>query len=617
MTQTATSPQRKPILDEASFQQLLAAAYVLQEHNDRLRGKEVQADFAKNLSAIVETQRLIQTLQLDLEAAAKLVAERIRQITNASGAAIGIIEKGELAYRAATGSAAAEAGTRVALGLSLSAECLSQGNAVNYPDALATSHTRAELFRDREVKSFIAVPVYHAGQVAGVLELRFAGVKSFREADLRTAELMAGLLSEAMATAARMKWKDALASERQSMLEALERIKPQLERLGAESPASSASSQPPLREPLPAKTTTPQLTAKSDSSRADATVACAVCGSEFSEKNESFCGICGTARPAIDILSAIQDREIDNVAILSAPEVRNHTASPIITPYESDSAGNGHQRWDVIKDPLAGRKPDTLPASLQELIELSAIQQNAATRLEKHFENHEASFTPPERDFFARRSELRSTNQLQDSIASAASGQAAVGSAATVANEEQALRIVPVELAPASFSPPGGELQPSPWGSARRTQEWLDTVRTRRGPTAEWMGRQWQRRRANIYIGIAALILAIVISRWGIGSSSTAIAGNTSPVVTGRHQAPPGPTLTPFEKLLVSIGLAEAPPTPVYMGNPDTQVWVDVHTALYHCPGSELFGKTPDGRLSTQRDAQQDQFEPANRKACP
>ena len=616
MTQTATSPQRKPILDEASFQQLLAAAYVLQEHNDRLRGKEVHADFAKNLSAIVETQRLIQTLQLDLEDATKLVAERIRQITNASGAAIGIIEKSELVYRAATGSAAGEVGTRVAPGSSLSAECLSQGNAVNYPDALATSHPRAELFRDREVKSFLAVPVYHAGQVAGVLELRFAGVKAFRESDLRTAELMAGLLSEAMATAARMKWKHALASERQSMLEALERIKPQLERLSAESPASSASSRSPVHGPLPTKTTTPQVTAKSDSSRADATLACAVCGSEFSDNNESFCGICGTARPAIDVLSAI-DRETDDVAILSAPDLRDNTASPIITPYESDSPGNGHQPWDVIKDPLAGGKSDGLPASLQELIELSAIQQNAATRLEKHFENHEASFTPPERDFFARRSELRSTNQLQDSISSAVSTQAAVGSAATAADEEQALRIVPVELAPASFSPPGGELQPSPWGSARRTQEWLETVRTRRGPTAEWMGRQWQRRRANIYIGIAALILAIVISRWGIGSSSTAIAGNTAPVATGRQQAPPAPTLTPFEKLLVSLGLAEAPPTPVYMGNPNTQVWVDVHTALYHCPGSELFGKTPDGRLSTQRDAQQDQFEPANRKACP
>ena len=35
----------------------------------------------ENLSAIVETQKLIQTLQLDLAAAAELVAERVQKIT--------------------------------------------------------------------------------------------------------------------------------------------------------------------------------------------------------------------------------------------------------------------------------------------------------------------------------------------------------------------------------------------------------------------------------------------------------------------------------------------------------------------------------------------------------
>ena len=235
VTQTATSPQRKPLLDEASFQQLLSAAYVLQQHNDRLRAKGFQADFAENLSAIVETQKLIQTLQLDLAAASELVAERVQKVTNASGTAIGILEKGELFYRAATGSAAIDAGTRLAPASALSGDCLSKGSALNYPDVTSSLHVRSDLFRSRDVKAFIAVPVYHAGQVAGVLELRFARANSFREADLRTAELMAGLLSEAMVTAARMKWKEALASERQSMLEALERIKPQIERLGNES----------------------------------------------------------------------------------------------------------------------------------------------------------------------------------------------------------------------------------------------------------------------------------------------------------------------------------------------------------------------------------------------
>jgi hypothetical protein len=74
--------------------------------------------------------------------------------------------------------------------------------------------------------------------------------------------------------------------------------------------------------------------------------------------------------------------------------------------------------------------------------------------------------------------------------------------------------------------------------------------------------------------------------------------------------------LTSFEKLMVNLGLAEAPPVPVNLGNPDRQVWVDLHTALYYCPGSELYGKTAGGRYETQRSAQLDQFESAARKAC-
>jgi hypothetical protein len=82
----------------------------------------------------------------------------------------------------------------------------------------------------------------------------------------------------------------------------------------------------------------------------------------------------------------------------------------------------------------------------------------------------------------------------------------------------------------------------------------------------------------------------------------------------------PASQLTWFESLLVELGLAEvhthARPAPVYAGSPDVRVWEDVHTALYYCPDSDLYGKTPGGRFSTQRSAQEDQFEPATRVVC-
>ena len=71
-----------------------------------------------------------------------------------------------------------------------------------------------------------------------------------------------------------------------------------------------------------------------------------------------------------------------------------------------------------------------------------------------------------------------------------------------------------------------------------------------------------------------------------------------------------------LQSLLVQLGLAQSSAHSAYAGNPNTRVWVDVHTALYYCPGSELYGKTPGGRFSKQRAAQEDQFEPSTNIPC-
>jgi hypothetical protein len=582
LIQTATSPQRKPLLDEASFQQLLQAAHVLQEHNDRLRAKGVQADFAENLSAIVETQKLIQTLQLDLTAASELVAERVQKITNASGAAIGIIDKGQLFYRAATGSAAQDAGTRIAPDSALSADCINKGSALNYPDVTPSLHVNSESFRERDVKGFIAVPVYHAGQVAGVLELRFARANSFREADLRSAELMAGLLSEAMVTAARMKWKEALASERQSMLEALERIKPQLERLGSDSLESVSTQKPPTAF-------SPQVTAHSESFLRRMADTCPACGSEFFDESESFCGICGTARP-VEAITADPEG-------ISAPI---KTDLPWLTPYEQESPSNGHS--SVILPEIAKTSTGGSVSLLSSSVILPEPQLATATSksvLEPSAASHFEEETTPGWDFPHQPLADAPTEMLR------------------IVPADIALEALPADQVGLAPVPGADQIQAQPWTSAKTTQDWLQTVKTRRSPRAEWLAQQWQRRRANIYLVFAAVILLLAITGWGIRPAGTTAAGNAAPAGNSQVSAPAPPEMSLFEKLMVNLGLAEPPPAPVNLGNPNTQVWVDVHTALYYCADSELYGKTADGKFTSQKDAQQDQFGPANRKACP
>lgn len=104
--------------------------------------------------------------------------------------------------------------------------------------------------------------------------------------------------------------------------------------------------------------------------------------------------------------------------------------------------------------------------------------------------------------------------------------------------------------------------------------------------------------RADLYLGIAILVAFLAL---------------LFPATATQR-----PTLRPWERMLIAIGIAEAPPpaTVHHTGDPNIRVWVDTHAALYYCPGAELYGKSPNGHYSTQREAQLDRFEPAERVVC-
>ncbi len=114
--------------------------------------------------------------------------------------------------------------------------------------------------------------------------------------------------------------------------------------------------------------------------------------------------------------------------------------------------------------------------------------------------------------------------------------------------------------------------------------------------------RQWWRAlnlpRADLYLGIAILVALLAIV-W------------PAPVTPQKGR------LQPWQRVLVKMGIAEAPPASIhYRGDPNVQVWVDPHTALYYCPGEEQYGKSANGRFTAQREAQLEQFEPAGRAVC-
>ena len=582
-----TDQEKKPVLDEQTFERLLEAAYVLQEHNRKMRELEEKvesqserlrqqesanaapleasqakseksarsdSDYTLTLAEIVEAQRQIQTRHLELDKAMEVVAERVAKITGASGAAIGILEGRTVRYRAGSGAPALPLGSEAPLETAVCSASLRTGQVIRCEDVNLEFLFDPELCRHRGIVSLVAVPIYREGDIIGALELYFDKTHGFAEQDIHTCQLMAGLVTEAFGRDAQVTLKKSMAAERSTMLAAIERLQPSLAAWAEDEPTATAS-------PIPAATTP---TAEKP--------LCRKCGSKLLAE-EQFCGKCGAARVSDSGGSSLQN------SLASAWRMQPTEQDPVaamllgrsVTPSDLTRSAAGHAPEHDLEEESAGDHRSA-PFSLPELGESNPLVPRSLAASVN--EDALAPSLPPEL-------------QLDES---------------------------PVPVPSGSLVKHQGDVV---WSSAARARDFLESLSPTRTPNA--LNRFWRSRRGDFYLAIA-VILVLVVIRWGIWSNHSVGATGRGAAVSGSanrgKQPAPDADLSMFDKILVGLGLAEAPETPSYKGNPYTQVWVDLHTALYYCPGSDLYGKTPQGKLTSQRDAQLDQFEPANRKAC-
>jgi GAF domain-containing protein len=607
--ETVSEQNDNPALDEQTLQRLLEAAFVLQEHNRELQKLELNLelqsdvfrerdlaeqaapqpqadspardgapsaetststatpavnpkdDYTLTLAQIVETQRQIQVRHLEFENAMTLVAERATEITKAGGAAIGILAEEKVRYRATHGAMALPRGSEVALEKALCSASLRTGQVIRCADVNPEFLLDAEECHRRGIASLIAVPIYHDGAIAGALELYFASAQAFTEQDVHTGQLMAGLATEALARDEEITWKKSLASERAAMLEALEKLKPNLAALlGSVTPEAS----------LP-KGSVPRNTAPAAAVAGESFV-CRKCGHEL-VGGEQFCGKCGSPRASDYAPPSLQSKlartwNMQQAKKEGAPETPSNGSLPRVEIRSSSDHIEIEEALPLLEMLAATNlKPDHEvedPAELQT----SALEEfRFEEEGEERVEAKRASDVPPEK------------KQPE-----------------TPAAQTALMRT-------------DGD-----WSSALKAREFLEQLAASRSRGA--FTNFWNARRGDIYLAVAVVLVAVVI-RWGIWSNhSVGATGNPTSSAASRRKPAPDADLSLFDKMLISLGLAEAPETPENNGNPDTQVWVDLHTALYYCPGTDLYGKTPNGKFTSQRDAQLDQFEPAYRKAC-
>lgn len=523
-----------PGLDEATFQQMLEAAYVLQERRRQQPVYRRKLELADTLAEIAATQEVLHSKEWDLKTSAQLIAEQLQKITSARGVAVALIHEDQLEYCAAVGTAASLAGMALPIDSSLS-EFLQT--------AAADPALVAELLRRHSSKSPLLFPVYHEGKVAGLLDVRLVESEGIGAQEIQSCQVMAGLMGQAIASATKVEWKQALAAERATMLDVLERLRPQLERLAAEPQEEASVQAEATDEPArPAQErTAPEiealLAAMSQAAERDGTGAtCGQCGYQFGER-ELFCGRCGTPR-----LMSSKPEDLDFSDHTPSSPQSSFEEVPAVAKAENEESDSGPQ--------LVSDAPATAPALAQFPAEALPTDGSSALALS----TAAAEVTTPEPEM-----------------------------------QEPTPAVIPV---------PTPELaSPETWTSAAGALQWLKSLEKANSPGRIWLAKH----SGDISIALSALVLLIALTGWGLQPGSG-----------GAHKS----RLTLFERMLVSLGVAEAPPQPVATGNPNVWVWVDVHTALYYCPGADLYGKTPGGKFALQRDAQIDQFQPAERATC-
>jgi len=339
---------------------------------------------------------------------------------------------------------------------------------------------------------------------------------------------------------------------------------------------------------------------------------------------EQFCGNCGTPRSSDYEAPSMQSK----VATLWRMQEAMKKAAPA-PPAPASSATDSPAPTSPANDELGHVEPGALPdlvsfgpANLDPL----NFEKRPAGPLEKRVPDLLAAGLPHEKRIESSpKNELRVSAEFDDSEFSDLEIPLATSPLKNGGGENDDVKNGQGEEAESTaIAPPD---RPAAWSSAASARAFLEQLASAKQPGA--LGRLWNTHRGDIYLAIAVILVICVIG-WGVRSTHSVSATGNAAAAANHHKPAPAPAVAPapapapapdaglslFDRMLISLGLAEPPAAPEYKGNPDTQVWVDLHTALYYCPGADLYGKTAKGKLVSQRDAQLDQFEPAYRKAC-
>jgi hypothetical protein len=379
VTPSSTGTKHKPALDEASFQQLLSAAYVVQQHNESAQKEQTPGGRSQVLAVIAEIQSLIRTQSLNVADGCALIGERLLAQTDASGVSISLVDNGYLDCVAEAGIPAKVPGSSISSHSLSATEQLKSGHIFQSENCLTDSRLDTAICREIGVGSLIAAPVLRFGEIAGLVEVRWAKAHGFGELELRACRLMAVLVTGTLERSVRIgNARTAAAPTTDSEIERDQQIleedvdPPQIAapETYRESPQDA---EPPLAvidpptavaqvpEVSPAASEAPEvmeLKSEAPSLKAASPVpaaSCRMCGRPFAG-DEQFCGFCSMPRPAERKVEELQSKWASLWFMQQAQRVLRDAPPPSV-----EAPGAKQEIEATVDDLAADSIPDLFP----------------------------------------------------------------------------------------------------------------------------------------------------------------------------------------------------------------------------------------------------------------
>lgn len=165
-------------------------------------------DLAERLASIIAAQEEIAKFRFDESAIMRLAAEKVREITDAQGAVVEMVQNDEIYYRAGVGTLEEHEGTVFDLSGSLSGLAVTTREVLRADDTEVDTRVNQGISRATGSRSIIVAPLIYESEVIALLKVVSKEANAFDDLDTYSMRLIAGVIAAALAHARQYEAKE-------------------------------------------------------------------------------------------------------------------------------------------------------------------------------------------------------------------------------------------------------------------------------------------------------------------------------------------------------------------------------------------------------------------------